>query len=100
MSLEALLAGPQMFSATAAELQQLRTASTNNHGGSTVRLFWIGCWISVLLGSAGQVRADFITDTLGSAGPGNYAILNIGTGKADVALTGPGTTTGNVGVLS
>ena len=54
----------------------------------------------LLLGSAGQVRADFVTDTLGSASPGNYAILNIGTGKADVALTGPGTTTGNVGVLS
>jgi hypothetical protein len=54
----------------------------------------------LLLGAAGQVRAGFVSTTLGSAGPGNYAILNIGTGNADVALNGPGTTTGNVGVLS
>jgi hypothetical protein len=54
----------------------------------------------LLLGAAGQVRGDFISTTLGSAGPGNFAILNIGTGNADVALNGPGTTTGNVGVLS
>jgi hypothetical protein len=53
-----------------------------------------------LLSSTGQVRADFISDTLGSAGPGNFAILNVGTGNADVALNGPGTTQGNVGVLS
>jgi hypothetical protein len=53
---------------------------------------------TLLLG--GVTRADFISDTLGSAGPSNYGILSIGTGNTDVALNGPGTTNGNVGVLS
>jgi choice-of-anchor A domain-containing protein len=49
---------------------------------------------------ADRAQADYISNTLGTAGPGNYAILNFGTGNADVALNGPGTTNGNVGVLS
>ena len=66
-----------------------------------MRMFRFAGPVAVLLfGLAAQARAGFVTDTLGSAGPSNYAILSIGTGNSDVALNGPGTTTGNVGVLS
>jgi hypothetical protein len=51
----------------------------------------------LLLGLAEQTRAGFVTDTLGSAGPGNFAILTLN-GAKDIALNGPGTTNGNVGV--
>ncbi len=54
----------------------------------------------LVLALARPVSADYISDTLRSAGPSNYAILNIGTGNAHVALNGPGTTVENVGVLS
>jgi hypothetical protein len=50
---------------------------------------------TLLPGSA--ARADFISATLGSAGPSNWAILSTGSGT-DFALNGPGTTVGNVGV--
>jgi choice-of-anchor A domain-containing protein len=52
-----------------------------------------------LLGSAGQTRAGFDTDTLGSAGPGNYGILTL-IGTTNIALNGTGSTTGNVGISS
>ncbi len=55
---------------------------------------------TLLLASVVEVRADFISDTLGTAGPSNYSLLSIGTGNSDVAFSGPGTSTGNVGVLS
>ena len=49
-----------------------------------------------LLVAPSSVRADFISTTLGSAGPADWAIL---TGPASVtALNGPGTTHGNVGI--
>src|SRR5690348_3195109 len=44
-------------------------------------------------------RADLIKATLGSAGPGSWAILSTGNpSTTDFALNGPGTTVGNVGV--
>ena len=44
-------------------------------------------------------RAAFIEATLGSAGPGSWAILSTGNpSTTDFALNGPGTTLGNVGV--
>jgi hypothetical protein len=50
----------------------------------------------LLLGLLGQARADPID--LGTAGPSNYAVLSIGGG--DVAMNGPGTSVGNVGITS
>jgi choice-of-anchor A domain-containing protein len=48
---------------------------------------------------APAAHADFINDTLASAGPANWAILSTGNASpTDFALNGPGTTTGNVGV--
>ncbi len=44
----------------------------------------------------GVANAGFIVDTLGAAGPSNYAILAL-SGVTDFALNGPGTTFGNVG---
>jgi hypothetical protein len=44
-------------------------------------------------------RAGFITNTLGTAGPADYAILAL-QGANDIALNGPGTTNGNVGILT
>src|SRR5262249_38040671 len=44
-------------------------------------------------------RADFISETLGTAGPANYAILTLD-GAEDIALNGPGITLGNVGISS
>jgi len=39
------------------------------------------------------------TNTLGAAGPDNFAVLAL-SGAQDIALNGPGTTNGNVGVTS
>jgi hypothetical protein len=47
-------------------------------------------------GLLAETRADPIH--LGTAGPGNYAVLSIGGG--DIAINGPGTTVGNVGLTS
>jgi hypothetical protein len=49
------------------------------------------------LGLAPASRADDINSILGTAGPGNWAILSTGS-NTDFALNGPGTTVGNVGV--
>ena len=43
-----------------------------------------------------QARADYISSTLGTAGPSDFAVLTLG--ATDVALNGPGTTMGNVGI--
>jgi hypothetical protein len=64
---------------------------------SLLNRFWIASLFLLATTAAG--RADFVTDTLGSAGPGNYALLSL-TGATDIALNGPGTTTGNVGISS
>jgi hypothetical protein len=56
-----------------------------------------------LLTLSAAARAGFIADALGSAGPGNFAVLGLGgttVSVSDLSLTGPGTTTGNVGVAS
>jgi hypothetical protein len=44
-------------------------------------------------------RADFISSTLGAAGPSDFALLTL-SGATDIALNGPGTTNGNVGISS
>jgi hypothetical protein len=54
--------------------------------------------LGLVLASSGSARADFISDTLGAAGPGNYAILSIGQG--DVHINGPGHSNGNVGIAN
>jgi hypothetical protein len=82
---------------------RLGATSPGAAGGGSRALpcgFLLPLAVVCLLLTGAAARADFISTTLGSAGPGNYAILSIGTGKSDVALNGPGTTTGNVGVLS
>jgi len=64
-------------------------------------LFSAGLVAALLLGCVGEIRAGFVSDTLGTAGPGNYAILTLTpTGGSDIALNGPGTTNGNVGISS
>jgi hypothetical protein len=50
----------------------------------------------LLVSVAGPCRASLVFNDLGSAGPGNFAIL-VGPGTTDFALNGPGTTFGNVG---
>jgi hypothetical protein len=67
-----------------------------------MRRLWLGSLLSsalALFGSAVEGRAGFVSDTLGSAGPGNFAILTLN-GSGDPHLNGPGQTTGNVGVSS
>jgi hypothetical protein len=61
--------------------------------------------ITLSLGSA--ARAGVVTTTLGTAGPGYFAVLGLGGTTVaipgdgtDISLTGPGQTTGNVGVAS
>jgi hypothetical protein len=55
----------------------------------------LAAFVSFLVLSS-ETRADPVN--LGTAGPGNYAVLSIGGGN--LALNGPGTTLGNVGVSS
>lgn len=62
----------------------------------SARILGIAVAMIVLASSA---RASFVADTLGPAGPGFWAILT-GPNTTDIALNGPGTTTGNVGVSS
>jgi hypothetical protein len=59
---------------------------------------WIACAV-LLAGTCGQARADYIASTLGLAGPDYYAVLAL-TGANSTMLTGPATTSGNVGVSS
>ena len=54
---------------------------------------------AVALSALPAARAGFVEDTLASAGTANYAILALN-GAQDIALNGPGQTTGNVGVSS
>jgi hypothetical protein len=54
---------------------------------------------AILVSACGAVRADFISNTLGTAGPGNFALLALN-GAQDIALNGPGTTNGTVGISS
>jgi hypothetical protein len=59
-----------------------------------------GLLLGVLfVGGVSPVRADFISSNLGSAGPSNFALLTL-SGTTDIALNGPGTTFGNVGISS
>ena len=55
--------------------------------------------IAVIAGvlSVSTARADFVSDTLASAGPSHWAVLTLN-GAKDIALNGPGTTNGNVGI--
>ena len=53
----------------------------------------------VFVGNLQSAGADYVSDTLASAGPSNYAVLTL-SGATDIALNGPGTTTGNVGISS
>jgi choice-of-anchor A domain-containing protein len=55
-----------------------------------------GALLICLASAAGPCTASSIVTTLGSAGPGNWAIL-VGPNTTDFALNGPGTTIGNVG---
>jgi hypothetical protein len=55
--------------------------------------------LAVLFGGLPAARADFISNTLGTAGPSNFAVLAL-SGATDIALNGPGTTNGNVGISS
>jgi hypothetical protein len=55
--------------------------------------------LAIVFSAAGASRADFISNTLGSAGPSNFAVLTL-SGAQDIALNGPGTTNGNVGISS
>jgi len=59
----------------------------------------LGAALAGVLGFASFAHAGFITDTLGAAGPANFAILAL-SGANDIALNGPGQTFGNVGVSS
>ena len=61
--------------------------------------FRYGLVLAVVLGSSVALRADYIGSTLGTAGPGNYAVLTL-SGATDIALNGPGTTYGNVGITT
>jgi hypothetical protein len=54
---------------------------------------------AVLMVIATPAQAGFVTDTLGTAGPSNYAILALN-GAQDITLSGAGQTTGNVAVSS
>ena len=54
---------------------------------------------ALVLGLAGPLHAGYVTDTLGCAGPSHYAVLAL-SGATDIALNGPGTTNGNVGIVS
>lgn len=59
--------------------------------------------LSLAVLSASQARAGYVTDTLGAAGPGNFAIFSLGGSNLSTTndtLNGPGQTTGNVGVAS
>lgn len=64
------------------------------------RLYSSGLIAALLLGSVAPTPAGYITDNLGSAGPSNYALLSIGSGNADVSVTGSETTTETGGVRS
>jgi hypothetical protein len=47
--------------------------------------------------SGSPAKADFISSTLGAAGPSHWSILTL-TGASDIALNGPGTSNGAVGI--
>jgi hypothetical protein len=53
----------------------------------------------ILLNAISASRADFISNTLGTAGPSNFGLLAL-SGAQDIALNGPGTTNGTVGISS
>jgi hypothetical protein len=55
--------------------------------------------VAILVSASGAARAGYITNTLGAAGPSNFALLALD-GAQDIALNGPGTTNGNVGISS
>ena len=55
--------------------------------------------VAFILANCLQANADYISDNLGTAGPSNFAVLTL-TGATDIALNGPGTTMGNVGISS
>ena len=59
---------------------------------SLVLFALVGCTCS-------QVRADYISNTLGTAGPSNFSLLAL-SGASDIALNGPGTTRGTVGITT
>jgi hypothetical protein len=66
----------------------------------------MGCYVrtslvllAVFAGNLQSASADYISATLGSAGSSNYSVLAL-SGATDIALNGPGTTVGNVGISS
>lgn len=59
--------------------------------------------LGVVFVACPAAQAGYITDQLGAAGPGNFAIFALGgtnLGNTDATLNGPGQTTGNVGIAS
>jgi hypothetical protein len=60
------------------------------------RVFGAGILLICIAVLAGPCSADFISSTLGIAGPSDFSIL-VGPNTTDFALNGPGTTIGNVG---
>ncbi len=70
--------------------------SKPTRNGPLYRAAWA---TAAALALAPSARAGFVEDTLASAGTSNYAILAL-SGAQDIALNGPGQTTGNVGVSS
>jgi hypothetical protein len=63
-----------------------------------ISAYFVAVLLAVCLLPA-SAKAGFITDTLGSAGPSNFAILTL-SGGSDIALNGPGQSHGNVGISS
>jgi hypothetical protein len=51
----------------------------------------------LFIGNVEAAWADYIRATLATAGPNNYSVLTLN-GATDIALNGPGTTIGNVGI--
>ncbi|HVS35432.1 MAG TPA: hypothetical protein VMS17_07590, partial [Gemmataceae bacterium] len=70
-------------------------------------LRFAGAAAVLLLGLAAQSRADFVTDTLGAAGPSNFSLLGLARSN-DISISGAnnqpplpgGGMVGNVGIVN
>jgi hypothetical protein len=87
---------------TEAAAVSIKAVRPNLRVGGRTAYRYSSFFVAVILAASllpASTEAGFITDTLGSAGPSNFAILTL-TGGNDIALNGPGTTNGNVGISS